>query len=69
MQEGSLNLMLFYVSILTSPTTGVATTNFGMLGDVIIAEPDAYIVFAGKRVIEQTLNTKISEGSQATKFI
>ncbi|RYR39008.1 hypothetical protein Ahy_A09g044392 [Arachis hypogaea] len=55
---------LFYVSILTSPTTGGVTASFGMLGDIIIAEPDAYIAFAGKRVIEQTLNTTIPEGLQ-----
>ena len=29
--------------------------SFGMLGDIIIAEPNSYIAFAGKRVIEQTL--------------
>nr|YP_010828746.1 acetyl-CoA carboxylase carboxyltransferase beta subunit [Zygophyllum obliquum]WFF46573.1 acetyl-CoA carboxylase carboxyltransferase beta subunit [Zygophyllum obliquum] len=55
---------LFYVSILTSPTTGGVTASFGMLGDIIIAEPNAYIAFAGKRVIEQTLNVTIPEGSQ-----
>nr|YP_010828678.1 acetyl-CoA carboxylase carboxyltransferase beta subunit [Zygophyllum potaninii]WFF46505.1 acetyl-CoA carboxylase carboxyltransferase beta subunit [Zygophyllum potaninii] len=55
---------LLYVSILTSPTTGGVTASFGMLGDIIIAEPNAYIAFAGKRVIEQTLNETIPEGSQ-----
>ncbi|KAK8305151.1 hypothetical protein V6Z11_D03G041000 [Gossypium hirsutum] len=59
------NKKLFYVSILTSPTTGGVTASFGMLGDIIIAEPNAYIAFAGKRVIEQTLNKTIPEGSQA----
>ncbi|CAN6440750.1 unnamed protein product [Victoria cruziana] len=49
------NKKLFYVSILTSPTTGGVTANFGMFGDIIIAEPNAYIAFTGKRVIEQTL--------------
>ncbi|KAI3946555.1 hypothetical protein MKW92_038591 [Papaver armeniacum] len=43
------NKKLFYVSILTSPTTGGVTASFGMLGDIIIAEPNAYIAFAGKR--------------------
>uniref|UniRef100_A0A6N2L174 CoA carboxyltransferase N-terminal domain-containing protein n=1 Tax=Salix viminalis TaxID=40686 RepID=A0A6N2L174_SALVM len=47
------NKKLVYVSILTSPTTGGVTASFGMLGDIIIAEPNAYIAFAGKRVIEQ----------------
>ncbi|TYI97068.1 hypothetical protein E1A91_D01G117300v1, partial [Gossypium mustelinum] len=63
------NKKLFYVSILTSPTTGGVTASFGMLGDVIIAEPKAYIAFVGKRVIEQTLNKTIPEGSQATKYL
>nr|YP_010445245.1 acetyl-CoA carboxylase carboxyltransferase beta subunit [Pyankovia brachiata]UTJ90746.1 acetyl-CoA carboxylase carboxyltransferase beta subunit [Pyankovia brachiata] len=58
------NKKLFYVSILTSPTTGGVTASFGMLGDIIIAEPNAYIAFAGKRVIEETLNTTVPEGSQ-----
>nr|YP_009990660.1 Acetyl-CoA carboxylase carboxyltransferase beta subunit [Zygophyllum xanthoxylum]QNM99164.1 Acetyl-CoA carboxylase carboxyltransferase beta subunit [Zygophyllum xanthoxylum]UZU70648.1 acetyl-CoA carboxylase carboxyltransferase beta subunit [Zygophyllum xanthoxylum]WFF46029.1 acetyl-CoA carboxylase carboxyltransferase beta subunit [Zygophyllum xanthoxylum]WFF46097.1 acetyl-CoA carboxylase carboxyltransferase beta subunit [Zygophyllum xanthoxylum] len=58
------NKKLLYVSILTSPTTGGVTASFGMLGDIIIAEPNAYIAFAGKRVIEQTLNKTIPEGSQ-----
>nr|YP_009307053.1 acetyl-CoA carboxylase beta subunit [Ludwigia octovalvis]AOR53466.1 acetyl-CoA carboxylase beta subunit [Ludwigia octovalvis] len=60
---------LFYISILTSPTTGGVTASFGMLGDIIIAEPNAYIAFAGKRVIEQTLNTIVPEGSQETEYL
>nr|YP_009428804.1 acetyl-CoA carboxylase beta subunit [Decaisnea insignis]ARX79331.1 acetyl-CoA carboxylase beta subunit [Decaisnea insignis] len=60
---------LFYVSILTSPTTGGVTASFGMLGDIIIAEPDAYIAFAGKRVIEQTLNKTIPDGSQTAEYL
>nr|YP_010192956.1 acetyl-CoA carboxylase beta subunit [Leptopus cordifolius]QZP42343.1 acetyl-CoA carboxylase beta subunit [Leptopus cordifolius] len=63
------NKKLFYVSILTSPTTGGVTASFGMLGDIIIAEPNAYIAFAGKRVIEQTLNTTVPEGSQVSEFL
>ena len=64
-----LNKKLVYVSILTSPTTGGVTTSFSMLGDIIIAEPNAYIAFAGKRVIEQTLNKTVPEGSQAAEFL
>nr|AKR81124.1 acetyl-CoA carboxylase carboxyltransferase beta subunit [Freycinetia banksii] len=64
-----LNKKLFYVSILTSPTTGGVTASFGMLGDVIIAEPNAYIAFAGKRVIEQTLNKTVPDGSQAAEHL
>ncbi|KAI3888594.1 hypothetical protein MKX03_031363 [Papaver bracteatum] len=63
------NKNLFYVSILTSPTTGGVTASFGMLGDIIIAEPNAYISFAGKRVIEQTLNKTVPDGSQATDYL
>jgi acetyl-CoA carboxylase carboxyl transferase subunit beta len=63
------NKKLVYVSILTSPTTGGVTASFGMLGDIIIAEPNAYIAFAGKRVIEQTLNKTVPEGSQAAEFL
>ena len=63
------NKKLVYVSILTSPTTGGVTASFGMLGDIIIAEPHAYIAFAGKRVIEQTLNKTVPEGSQAAEYL
>nr|BEG71909.1 acetyl-CoA carboxylase beta subunit [Astragalus macropelmatus] len=64
-----INQKLFYVAILTSPTTGGVTASFGMLGDIIIAEPNAYIAFAGKRVIEQTLNKEVPEGSQSAEFL
>nr|UXC96200.1 acetyl-CoA carboxylase carboxyltransferase beta subunit [Parahellenia malipoensis] len=60
---------LFYISILTSPTTGGVTASFAMLGDIIIAEPNAYIAFAGKRVIEQTLNKIVPDGSQASEYL
>nr|QPN54456.1 acetyl-CoA carboxylase carboxyltransferase beta subunit [Arceuthobium abietis-religiosae] len=60
---------LFYISILTSPTTGGVTASFGMLGDIIIAEPNSYIAFAGKRVIEQTLNKTVPEGLQSAEYL
>nr|YP_010488998.1 acetyl-CoA carboxylase subunit beta [Eranthis byunsanensis]UWJ89839.1 acetyl-CoA carboxylase subunit beta [Eranthis byunsanensis] len=63
------NKKLFYVSILTSPTTGGVTASFGMLGDIILAEPNAYIAFAGKRVIEQTLNKTVPDGSQEAEYL
>ena len=63
------NKKLFYVTVLTSPTTGGVTASFGMLGDIIIAEPGAYVAFAGKRVIEQTLNKTIPDGSQAAEHL
>nr|ANA08879.1 acetyl-CoA carboxylase subunit [Ligustrum quihoui] len=65
--EYQSNKELFYVSILASPTTGGVLASFGMLADIIIAEPNAYIAFAGKRVIEQTLNIILPEGSQETE--
>nr|AGW98809.1 acetyl-CoA carboxylase carboxyltransferase beta subunit [Operculina macrocarpa] len=67
--EYQSNKRLFYVSILTSPTTGGVTASFGMLGDIIIVEPNAYVAFAGKRVIEQTLNQTVPEGSQEAEYL
>nr|YP_010964623.1 acetyl-CoA carboxylase beta subunit [Hedysarum citrinum]WNM89278.1 acetyl-CoA carboxylase beta subunit [Hedysarum citrinum] len=64
-----INQKLFYVSILTSPTTGGVTASFGLLGDVVIAEPDAYIAFAGKRVIEELLKVEVPEGSQSAEVL
>nr|YP_010405553.1 acetyl-CoA carboxylase carboxyltransferase beta subunit [Spyridium scortechinii]UQW88210.1 acetyl-CoA carboxylase carboxyltransferase beta subunit [Spyridium scortechinii]UQW88296.1 acetyl-CoA carboxylase carboxyltransferase beta subunit [Spyridium scortechinii]UQW88382.1 acetyl-CoA carboxylase carboxyltransferase beta subunit [Spyridium scortechinii]UQW93709.1 acetyl-CoA carboxylase carboxyltransferase beta subunit [Spyridium burragorang] len=63
------NKKLFYVSILSSPTTGGVTASFGMLGDIIIAEPKAYVAFAGKRVIEQTLNKTVPGVAQAAEYL
>nr|WDD58065.1 acetyl-CoA carboxylase carboxyltransferase beta subunit [Haplothismia exannulata] len=64
-----VNERLFYISILTSPTTGGVTASFGMLGNIIITEPNAYIAFAGKRVIELTLNKEVPEGSQEAEYL
>nr|YP_001023710.1 acetyl-CoA carboxylase beta subunit [Angiopteris evecta]YP_009992439.1 acetyl-CoA carboxylase carboxyltransferase beta subunit [Angiopteris yunnanensis]YP_010576351.1 acetyl-CoA carboxylase carboxyltransferase beta subunit [Angiopteris fokiensis]P28252.1 RecName: Full=Acetyl-coenzyme A carboxylase carboxyl transferase subunit beta, chloroplastic; Short=ACCase subunit beta; Short=Acetyl-CoA carboxylase carboxyltransferase subunit beta [Angiopteris lygodiifolia]ABG79609.1 acetyl-CoA carboxylas len=60
---------LLYIAVLTYPTTGGVTASFGMLGDIIIAEPKAYIAFAGKRVIEQTLRQKIPDGFQVAESL
>jgi acetyl-CoA carboxylase carboxyl transferase subunit beta len=60
---------LLYIAILTYPTTGGVTASFGMLGDIIIAEPKAYIAFAGKRVIEQTLKQELPEGFQVAESL
>ncbi|KAF5841960.1 ClpP/crotonase-like domain-containing protein [Dunaliella salina] len=59
---------LLYISILTSPTTGGVTASFGMLGDIIIAEPQAMIGFAGRRVIEQTLQEQLPDDFQEAPF-
>ena len=85
MQEGIISLMqmaktsaaikkhseagLFYLPILTDPTTGGVTASFAMLGDVILAEPGALIGFAGPRVIAQTIGQKLPEGFQRAEFL
>ncbi|MDU6855458.1 MAG: acetyl-CoA carboxylase, carboxyltransferase subunit beta [Zhenhengia sp.] len=84
MQEGIISLMqmaktsaalarhdekgLLYISVLTNPTTGGVTASFAMLGDIIIAEPNALIGFAGPRVIEQTIRQKLPQGFQRSEF-
>lgn len=59
----------FYISVLTDPTTGGVTASFAMLGDVILAEPNALIGFAGPRVIEQTIGQKLPKGFQRAEFL
>lgn len=58
-----------YISILTDPTTGGVAASFAMLGDVILAEPQALIGFAGPRVIEKTIRQKLPEGFQRSEFL
>ena len=60
---------LFYLTILTDPTTGGVTASFAMLGDIILAEPGALIGFAGPRVIEQTMRQTLPEGFQRAEFL
>jgi acetyl-CoA carboxylase carboxyl transferase subunit beta len=85
MQESTLSLMQMaktsgalsrlhdaripYISILTNPTTGGVTASFASLGDVIIAEPNALICFAGPRVIEQTIGHQLPPGAQKSEFL
>ena len=85
MQEGIISLMqmaktsaalakhneagLLYISVLTDPTTGGVTASFASLGDIILAEPDSLIGFAGPRVIEQTIRQKLPEGFQKSEFL
>lgn len=85
MQEGIASLMqmaktaaalkrhheagLLYISVLTDPTTGGVTASFAMLGDLILAEPQALIGFAGPRVIEQTIGQKLPKGFQRSEFL
>lgn len=58
-----------YISVLTDPTMGGVSASLAMLGDVIIAEPNALIGFAGPRVIEQTVREKLPEGFQRSDFL
>ena len=85
MQEGIYSLMqmakvtaalvrlgdhgLPYISVLTDPTTGGVAASFAMLGDINVAEPGALIGFAGPRVIEQTIRSKLPEGFQRSEFL
>lgn len=60
---------LLYISVLTSPTTGGVTASFAMLGDLIFAEPKALIGFAGRRVIEQTLQEQLPDDFQTAEYV
>jgi acetyl-CoA carboxylase carboxyl transferase subunit beta len=84
MQEGIFSLMqmaktaaalkrfsekgLLYISVLTNPTTGGVAASFSSLGDIIIAEKDSLIGFAGQRVIKNTINQALPEGFQTDTF-
>lgn len=85
MQEGLLSLMqmaktssaikrhsdsgLLYIAVLTDPTTGGVTASFAMQADIILAEPEATIGFAGARVIEQTTKRSLPDGFQKSEFV
>jgi len=85
MQEGTLSLMQMsktaaalallddagglFISVLTDPTTGGVTASFAMLGDVILAEPNALIGFAGPRVIANTVKQELPEGFQRSEML
>lgn len=58
-----------YISVLTNPTTGGVTASFASLGDLIIAEPEALICFAGPRVVEQVIKQKLPPGAQKSEFL
>ena len=58
-----------FISVLTDPTTGGVTASFAMLGDVILAETNALIGFAGPRVIQQTIRQELPEGFQRSEFL
>ncbi len=58
-----------FISVLTDPTTGGVTASFAMLGDIILAEPNALIGFAGPRVIQQTIRQELPAGFQRSEFL
>ena len=58
-----------YISILTNPTTGGVAASFAMLGDLIFAEPNALVGFAGPRVIEQTIGAALPPGFQTSEYL
>lgn len=58
-----------YISVLTDPTTGGVSASVGFLGDIIVAEPNALIGFAGPRVIEQTVRETLPPGFQRSEFL
>ena len=58
-----------YIVVLTHPTTGGVAASFALLGDIIIAEPNALVGFAGPRVIEQTIRQKLPPGFQTAEFL
>ena len=85
MQEGIVSLMQMaktsaaieklnkagnlYISVFTDPTYGGVTASFASLGDIILAEPNAMIGFAGQRVIKQTIGQDLPEGFQTAEFL
>lgn len=58
-----------YIAVLTDPTTGGVTASFAMEGDIILAEPDALVAFAGPRVIEQNMHQRLPKGFQRAEFL
>lgn len=58
-----------YIVIMTHPTTAGVTASFASLGDLIVAEPDALIGFAGPRVIKDTTQANLPEGFQTSEFL
>lgn len=58
-----------FISVLTNPTMGGVSASFAFLGDVVLAEPNALIGFAGPRVIEQTVRETLPEGFQRAEFL
>jgi len=58
-----------YIPILTHPTMAGVMASFATLGDLIVAEPEALIGFAGPRVIKETIQQDLPEGFQRSEFL
>ena len=58
-----------YIVVMTHPTTAGVTASYASLGDLIIAEPEALIGFAGPRVIKDTTQAQLPEGFQTSEFL
>lgn len=58
-----------YIAVLTDPTTGGVSASFASLADITIAEPNALIGFAGKRVIERTIKETLPKEFQTAEFL
>src|SRR5437588_367675 len=77
MQEGILSLMQLpktvcavedlkdaggaLITVMAHPTTAGVLASFASLGDVVIAEPNALMSFAGPRVVQQTTREKLPD--------
>ncbi|MDR0781695.1 MAG: acetyl-CoA carboxylase, carboxyltransferase subunit beta [Pseudomonadales bacterium] len=60
---------LLYISVLVDPVYGGVSASLAMLGDINIAEPRAFIGFAGQDVIRQTVRENLPEGFQRSEFL
>ena len=58
-----------YISVMVDPIFGGVSASLAMLGDINIAEPKAFVGFAGRRVIEQTVRVELPEDFQKSEFL
>ena len=58
-----------YISVMVDPIFGGVSASLAMLGDINIAEPKAFVGFAGRRVIEQTVRVELPENFQKSEFL
>ena len=58
-----------YISVMVDPVYGGVSASLAMLGDINIAEPNAFVGFAGRRVIEQTVRVDLPDDFQKSEFL